>query len=140
MRKFRLAIVLDPDRDRILLLRSTEWANWPLFIFQPIVPVLFLLIPWWGIIIGILILSYTWTLIRNRYHSLNLALLGAFFVRLKWPVSIIMAMVFLLSGQYVRSVLSALWPVVTMFLMLFIPVTELGPIQERFRNQLLSPV
>lgn len=138
MRRFRLAIALDPDCDRILLLRTTEWANWPLFILQPVVPFLLLFIPWWKIIIGILILSYLWTLLRNKYHNLNLTLLGAFFVRLKWPVSILMGIVFLISGQYFQSVLSFLWPAVTMFLILFIPVTNFGPIQERFREQLLS--
>jgi hypothetical protein len=138
IRKFRYAVLLDPDCDRILLLRSTEWANWPLFILQPIVPILLLFVPWWEIIIGILILSYAWTLIRNKYQSINLTLLGAFSGRLKWPVSIVMGIVFLISAQYIQSALSFIWPAVTIFLMLFIPVTDLGPIQERFRIQLLA--
>lgn len=135
--KLRVLIALDPDREHILLLRSTEWASWPLFVLQPVVPIMFLFVPWWTPIVAVLVLSYAWMLIRNKYHSLRLTLLGSIFVRFKWVVSIVMALVFLIMSQFIQAALSILWPLVTMLLMLFIPVTDVKPIQDRLRDQLL---
>ena len=137
LQSLRMSIALDPDREHILLLRSTEWANWPLFVLQPIVPVALLFVPWWIPIVGVLALSYAWILARNRYHSLRLTLLGSLFVRFKWAVSIVMALVFLIMGQFIQAAFSILWPLITMLLMLFIPVTDVKPIQDRLRDQLL---
>ena len=134
--KLRVLIALDPDREHILLLRSTEWANWPLFVLQPVVPIALLLVPWWTPIVGVLVLSYAWMLVRNKYHSLRLTLLGSIFVRFKWVVSIVMALVFLIMGQFIQAAFSILWPLITMLLMLFIPVTDVKRIQDRLRDQL----
>ena len=136
--RLKMVIPFDKDYEKILLLRSIEWANWPLFISQPVIPVLLIYVDWWELFLGIIVLDWIWSLVRFRYQSITLALLGAFFVRLKWPSSILMGIYFFIMKFYFLSVLSMLWPVLTMFLIFLTPPYDGVRMQQMFREKILN--
>jgi hypothetical protein len=136
--RLQFSVLFDKDNERILLLRALEWGNWPLFIVQPIAPVLLLFIDWWKLLIGVMLLDWVWALIRFRYQSIILALFAAIFVRLKWISSIALGIYFLIKQAYFLSILSFLWPIITMLLVYFTPPFEVGRMQNMFRDKLCN--
>jgi hypothetical protein len=47
----------ESEMRRFLWLRAAEWKNWPSFISQPIVPVLFIWFPWFYVLGVVLFLD-----------------------------------------------------------------------------------
>jgi hypothetical protein len=124
-------------------LRSVEWIRWPYFISQPIVPVMIAFWPWQYVILGVLICNLLWYfLIRPNFVSLQLADLGALFVRLKWVICPLMGYYFYSHGQKANAAIALFWPiliivvpsipVVNLVTLVVIPMSAIGPVQRRF--------
>uniref|UniRef100_A0A7C3WMM5 Uncharacterized protein n=1 Tax=Dictyoglomus turgidum TaxID=513050 RepID=A0A7C3WMM5_9BACT len=127
------------EMESFILLRSLEWANWPLFISQFAGPILLIYIPWWQLLIGIIVLNWIWALVRYRYQSIELAMLGAFLVKFKWPISIIMAIYFLLHDLTFLSFLSLFWPIWAHIILVFLtPRFDLNLIQQKFSEKIFK--
>lgn len=126
----------DDENLRWSLLRALEWGGWPLFVAQPVAPILFLVFPWWQVAVVILILNWLWALVRYKYISLTLASFGCLFVRLKWFAAIGVGIYFLVEGNYFLAVISALWPIITLIMGLVSPPFQTGKLQGLFMNKL----
>ena len=87
-------------------LRAIEWGKWPLFVTQPLVPVLFLFFTWWKVIIWVMVFSWLWTLIRYKFVSLTLANAGAILVTIKWPIAILMGIILFCRGDIFPGLIS----------------------------------
>ncbi|MFH1891229.1 MAG: hypothetical protein ABIK83_00935 [Candidatus Zixiibacteriota bacterium] len=128
----------ETELQRWSALRAMEWGRFPLFVTQPIAPVLLLIAPWWLVVITIVALNLLWGLVRYKFVSTHLANFGCVFVRLKWISCPGMAILFYLKYDDVfLTLLSSLWPFVTLVLMLvqFGPV-NLGKLQRMFMKEL----
>ena len=99
-----------PEMQRWLHLRAIEWAGWPSFITQPIVPVLLIFLAWFWIIAGLFTLNVIWAAVRCSFVSPRLAQLAVYFVILKWPASLGSAIYLFISGRYVIGIVALLWP------------------------------
>jgi len=97
-------------------LRAREWSDWPLFVAQPIAPILFIFFSWWKVMIAIVVLNWLWALLRYRYVIVTLAKLGALIVRLKWPISVGICIAFFFQKNYLPAIISLLWPIITLIL------------------------
>jgi len=117
-------------------LRAIEWGQWPLFVAQLIAPVLLLFFQWWQIAVTVVILTWVWTLIRYKYVNITLAGLGPFIIILKWPVSIVMGIYFLIKADYLLVAIAVLWPLITLLLMWLTPFTKIGVIQTALMNKI----
>lgn len=117
-------------------LRSVEWGIWPLFITQPIVPILFIFFEWWHVIIAVIILTWLWAFIRYQFISLTLAWYGAYFVTIRWIVSIIVGLYFLSEKNLFLAIISGLYPMIIMVLKFFVPTTQVGILQDMFMDKL----
>jgi len=117
-------------------LRAVEWGQWPLFTAQVVAPTLFLFFSWWQVAITVVILNWLWLLICYKYVNVTLAGLGPFFIILKWPVSIGIAVYFLIQVNYLLAAVSGFWPVITLFLMFLSPPIKTGIIQTALMNRL----
>ena len=96
---------------RWLWLRAVEWAAYPTFVTQPIIPILFVLLPPLSVIIGLVIADFLWRFVRYSFVSLALAKIGALIVGfLKWPCSIGAAVYLLTQRHYAFAILALLWP------------------------------
>ncbi len=105
-------------------LRSIELLRWPLFVTQPVVPLCLLVLPWYVVVLSVLLLTALWTQVRSRYVSMALADIGPLFVYLKWPISIGVGIYFLIHGRYFLGLLAGLYPLCT--LIIAWPVALLG--------------
>lgn len=127
----------DDENLRWCWLRAIEWGDWPLFISQPIIPILFLFFPWWQIVIAIVILTWLWAFIRYKYINITLADLGPLFVLLKWPISVGVGIYFLIKHNYFLAVISTFWPLITLLIShFFSPHIQIGKLQKIFMDRL----
>ena len=101
----------DEENTRWAWLRAVEWASWPLFMSQPVVPVLLYFYRWQLVLVATLIVSLAWSVFIVP-HSVapRLATAGVFFVRLK--VIAVPAIAYLLwrQGRTPIAVVALLWP------------------------------
>jgi hypothetical protein len=102
----------DDETRRWLSLRSIEWMAWPSFVSQPIIPILLITYTWWQLLLIVIFVEIIWTPLRYRFVSFYLVELGVFFVKLKWPASIISFIYLLTDARYGTAILALLWPLV----------------------------
>ncbi len=111
-----------------------------MFLSQPLLPILYVFYPVYDTLVGVVLISILWLLVRYRFANLQLAVLGALWVRLKWitiPIG-----VYLLFGQhrYVAAAVALLTPWLAGFLNYPVEVaarimhspTEVGTLQRIF--------
>ena len=75
-------------------LRAVEWASWPVFISQPIVPALLYFYDWSVIFVGVVLAlaAFLWrALVVPSWVAPRLAQVGVFFVQLRFITSPAMA-------------------------------------------------
>jgi hypothetical protein len=113
-----------------------EWGKWPSFILQPLAPLVIMVIPWYFVMLSIVVANYLWTPIRYRFVNAGLSYFGALFVRLKWITGPVAAILLFIDNQKLAAFFALSWPVVTMVLLLFGPTTQIGQIQNALMNQL----
>jgi hypothetical protein len=126
------------ENARWALLRALEWQHYILFVAQPIVPILFIFINYWVVIASVLVLSWIFTIInRGKQVSLFFAKLG-FIVHIKWPVSIGVAIYFVVLHNYFLAVISAIYPLITILLTFLVPPAgkKVGVLQAMFMNKM----
>jgi len=79
----------EPEIQRWLHLRAIEWSTFPSFVSLIIAPALFLLYPWWQVVLGVVLVGLVWCFVRYWFISAAISdttcLLVAWF---KWPVAI----------------------------------------------------
>ena len=126
----------DEENLRWCWLRAVEWGQWPLFIAQLFAPILLLFFVWWQVLLGIVVLTWLWALIRYRYVNIFLVAFGPFVLILKWPVSIGIGIYFLIKNNYLLAAISGLWPLITLLLICLVPSIQIGVIQTALMNRL----
>ena len=88
--------------NQMLQLRAIEWCNWPAYISLASVPVLFIWVKWWVVILGVFLANALWACIRHRVHSLRLANTVAMIVAPgQWVVAVVCVIVQLISRHWV---------------------------------------
>jgi len=141
----------DEENLRWAWLRAVEWINWPLFISQPIVPVLLYFFDWSPIVVSAVLISYLWRLVvPQRFVSVGLANLAPSFVLLKFLSCPIMAFLIWQQNDRWGAALALLWPVAIHVIEFPITIIEavlagifpvfkkaqstmhIGPVQQRF--------
>jgi hypothetical protein len=96
---------------RFIWLRAIEWANWPLFVSQPVIPIAMIFLNWWWVVGGIFFINILWSTIKYRSFSLPIAMAGVFFVRLRWISAAISGLYFIFIQNYFLAFLAVLWPI-----------------------------
>jgi hypothetical protein len=92
-------------------LRAIEWCAWPVFVSQPIIPVLFLFLPWRIVVLSLVAINVLWALfIRHNLVIPPVATLAVFFVKLYWITIPVAVILLVLRGNYVLAGASLLWP------------------------------
>jgi hypothetical protein len=92
-------------------LRAVEWRDWPLFISQPVVPVLLYFYPW-TLVVGFLVaLTFMWWLIiAPRITPVTGIDIAVYFVWLRFLTSPLMAYLIWQKGGQWTAALALLWP------------------------------
>jgi Sel1 repeat len=103
-------------------LRALEWIQWPLFVSQPIVPVLLYYYPmlWDRMVFGLIVLNVAWQLgISSRFASVRFANFGCLFVHLKWISCPAAAYLIWKNNLPYYALAALLWPIAMMPILLF---------------------
>src|SRR5438874_7290825 len=92
-------------------LRAVEWNAWPAFVSQPIVPLLFLIWPWWLVVVSVFVVNVFWGLfVRYNLISPALAEFGVYFVKTKWLTVPFVVVLLIMWNQYLPAIVTLLWP------------------------------
>jgi hypothetical protein len=122
---------------RATWLRAVEWVQWPAFVSQPLLPILAIFVSPWKIFVGIVVCGYLWMLVRYRFVSYQLAVAGCLWVRLKWPVGLVMTIYFIIERRWTEAVFSICNPLVVLAAMgLIRPTGQFGLVQKSFWKQI----
>ena len=121
---------------RVSWLRSVEWLKWPIFLIQPLLPILLLRAQPLGLLMYLLLLGYAWIPIRSRLVSFKFATLGCFWVRLKWVTIPVMCVYFGFHHKWKEFVLSLLSPLVIMAISALVPHGDILPLQKRMWKEI----
>jgi len=107
----------DAEIKRWIWLRAIEWETFPAFITQPLVPILFIFYPWYGVLLVVLGLCLAWCLIRYRCVSVSLATFACLFViYCKWPSAIGSSVYLFIHHQPFAAVVGLFWPLLAGFI------------------------
>jgi hypothetical protein len=81
------------DNVRWSWLRAVEWIQWPLFMSQPVVPVLLYFYRWPVVVGGVVVITFLWrAVIVPFWVAPSLADVGVLFVKLKFITAPLMAL------------------------------------------------
>ena len=101
------------ELQRWLHLRAIEWCAWPVFLSQPLVPLLLIVFPPFPVLLVVVAAEFLWRFVRYAFVSPRLASVGAVFVIvLKWPCAIGAAIYLVVQHRYPIALLAILWPLV----------------------------
>jgi hypothetical protein len=128
----------DENKAKWSLLRAIEWGQWPLFIAQPIAPLVLLYVSWVKLAITLIVLTWIWAFVRYKFISLPLAQFGTLFVHTKWLTGMAVSVYFILQRNYKLAALVICWPLVTLLLQFITPSTKIGVLQQMFANRIIA--
>jgi hypothetical protein len=122
-------------------LRALEWAAWPAFISQPLIPLLYLRYAWWAVLLVVMGATLAWEPFCTRIANIRIATFGVFFSKIKWASIPVACLVLLVKGHVAVAVLALCTPLLVgllraPFSFLRIQSPPLGPIEIRFLAQL----
>jgi len=107
----RFANWTDAEIQRWCLLRAIEWCVFPAFASQPLVPIMFLLFPWYWVIAVVVALNFLWSGIRYSCVNITAARAACLFVTLaKWPLAIGSAIYLFINREFVPDLIALFWP------------------------------
>ncbi len=129
---------LHPDEVNLRwsLSRAIEWGRWPIFLSQPVAPILLFVLDWKAVLLGTIVTNLLWArFVRYRFVSVAGAYWGATLVRLKWFTCPMAAVYLFTRGEPALAALSLFWPVLV-FVIGALPTTQVGRIQSMFLARL----
>lgn len=102
---------------RWLWLRAVEWAAFPAYVSQPLVPIMFIFFPWYWVIATVVVLGILWSLIRYSYVNVTIANIACILVVwAKWPCAIGSTIYLFLHHQPIPGLVALLWPLLGGFI------------------------
>ena len=126
----------DQENLRWSLLRGMEWGVWPAFLSGPIVPLLLLVVSLWKIVLGVGILTISWSFIRYKFVNVFWAELGCFWSQLSWVTVPTGVVLLLMHKHYLLAFVALIWPFISAFFGLFVGGAQAGRIQQMFMQKL----
>ncbi len=126
------------ENDDYFTARASEWANYPLFVSQSFIPILFYFTKWWYLVIGIYILNLLWVPFRYKFVNVKLLDFGWKLNKAKWVI-LLATGVFLFSKRLiVEGLIAFVWPFVTLILVMLSPPFDVDKIKKMIISRFSS--
>ncbi len=126
------------ENDDYFTARASEWANYPLFVLQSFIPILFYFTKWWYLVIGIYILNLLWVPFRYKFVNVKLLDFGWKLNKAKWVI-LLATGVFLFSKRLiVEGLIAFVWPFVTLILVMLSPPFDVDKIKKMIISRFSS--
>jgi hypothetical protein len=117
--------------------RAVEWKMLPAFIAQPVLPLLFLIVPWKAALIGLVTINFIWNLVFcTAVVSLPLAAFAMLWTKSKWISMVALGGYFSWRRYWLLAGLTILTPIIAAILGSLVLRRPVGLIQEFFMLQL----
>ena len=117
--------------------RAVEWQMWVAFILQPVVPILYIFMPWKTVMLLVFGCNFVWNLLFcTAAPILKVAMYGLQWTRLKWVSILACGIYFALHKQWILVSLTVCTPLVAPIIGNLIIRRPTGLIQEFFMLQL----
>ena len=119
--------------ERFIQLRSVEWEAFPVFATRAFAPVALFWIPWWQLILILVLASVVWCAIRNHVASPEFAAFGSRIsnIAVSLVVNVILAAIFFLQGKILAGCLALFWHLISTLLSLVYPPSRSSALQEK---------
>jgi hypothetical protein len=102
---------------RWLWLRAVEWAAFPAYVSQPLVPIMFIFFPWYRVIAIVVVLGILWSLIRYSFINVTISTIACLVVVwIKWPFAVGSAIYLFFHHQPVPALIALTWPLLSGFI------------------------
>lgn len=127
----------DEENIKWAYLRALEWANFPAFISQPIIPVLLVFLNW-KLVLGVfIIISILWNFTLRYRRFLNVSALSypIYFVMLKWITGPISAYLLYMNEHVWLALIALFWSFISTILA-NIPPPMTGRIQRKMLQEM----
>jgi hypothetical protein len=100
----------DDENVRWSWLRAAEWVGWPLFLSQPVVPVLLYFYHWPVVVGAVFVITFLWrAVVVPFWVAPNLANAGALFVKLKFIAAPGMAYLLWQRDEALTAAIALFW-------------------------------
>jgi hypothetical protein len=141
----------DDENLRWTWLRAIEWRHWPLFVSQPIVPILLYFYPWPWVLISLAVITFVWWFVIAPSFTPTAAVdLAVYFVWLRFATSPVAAYSLWQSGDIGVAALALFWPLAGNWIVLWLLTipqavlsstaraksAQIGVVQERLMSRL----
>ena len=110
--------------------RTSEWANYPLFVLQSFVPIFFYFTKWWYPAIAIYTLNLLWLPLRYKFVNIQLLDFGWRLNKVKWAILAGTGIFLFSKHMIVEGILAFVWPFITLILVMLSPPFDEGKIKE----------
>ena len=100
------------DNVRWSWLRAAEWRALPVYLSQPILPILLVFFPWYYVVPAILAAGVAWTPFRQRLVNVKVSSISGLFITiLKWPATLAGTVMLTMQGEYLLAAVAVVWQV-----------------------------
>ncbi len=110
--------------------RASEWANFPLFVLEPFIPILFYFAKWWYVMIGAYLLNLLWIPVRYRYFDAKLSEFAWKMNKFKWAILLAIAIFLFMKKMLVAGIITLFWPFITLLLVMISPPYDAEKLKE----------
>lgn len=114
--------------------RLGEWANFPLYSTEMLVPPLMFFIRWYYILPVIYLLNVLWGFFSDKFLNLKIAHFVYIVNRFRWIVFVVCGVFYISKGMYVESLLSFIYPFITVIFAFFNFKNNYRKIVQNFEN------
>ena len=133
-----LRLMPDDYKAKWTLLRAIEWARFPLFATQPIIPILIIFYPWKWVAIGIYLATWAWMPVRGSFISLSISQAAATFSHVKFLTCLGAGVFFVLEERWIEAVVATFWPLFAVMFSSLTPSAQYGVLQTAFASELIK--
>lgn len=101
----------DADNIQWAFLRASEWRLWPLFVFQPVVPILLWFYPFFQVILTIILITFGWWFYIASTFTPNTSIdTAVYYTKLKLLTSPVAAFAIWSNEHPFVAALALAWP------------------------------
>jgi hypothetical protein len=117
--------------------RASEWANYPIFVTESFMPILFYFIKqWWIVIIIAYVLNLLWLPFRYKFFNPKASEFAWKLNKVKWGIVLGIAIFFFVNNMLLAGILTLAWPFIALLLIMFSPPFDLEKIEENITEKI----
>jgi hypothetical protein len=125
------------ENDAYINGRAGEWGHFTVFATEIFMPLLFLVLKWYFVILIVIVLDWIWSLIRYRYFNINISEFFWKLNRFKFPILIIISIIFFLTKRPLEDgFLTLAWPFISLIIFMIGPPANMELLKASIEKRL----